>query len=396
LEHIQSLAGITKIPFTTKDDLRYFYPDGLLAVPVEKVAYYHLTSGTMGTPVTIGYTQADWEQSVQLMGRILNCQGLRLGELLYQSYGYGLWAGGPIAEIGAKALGVRVLPVGGGRTSAAIHWLKDFRVRAITCTPSFMLHLVETALKEGVDPKKDWAALKLGIHGAETWSRGLRDKIEAAMPDGFHAYNIYGMTEAGGPMAAANCPVSYEESYLHVWADAFLFEIVRPETGEPVEPGEEGELVMTTLDREAAPLLRFRTRDLTAFKESPYDCPCGRRGHPLMRHIVERIDDIIKVRGTMVAPSRIEDIISRIPGVGEMWLFVVDKEEGKMDRLIIQFEAAPAYWENPEKKEALEKQVIQKVTDAIGLRVEVDVVPPDSLKRFEGKAKRVIDRRKKM
>lgn len=393
--HIQRLTDITKIPFTTKDDLRHFYPDGLLAVPLEKAAHYHLTSGTTGTPVTIGYTAADWERSAQLMGRILACQGLRPGELLYQSYGYGLWAGGPVAEGGAKAMGARVLPVGGGRTSAAVQWIRDFRVRAITCTPSFMVHLVETALKEGIDPQKDWTLLKLGIHGAESWSRGLRDKIEAALPEGFRAYNIYGMTEAGGPMVAANCPVSYEESCMHVWADAFLLEIVDPETGEPVAPGQEGELVMTTLDREAAPMLRFRTRDLTAFKENPYDCPCGRGGHPLIKHIVSRLDDVLKVRGTMVAPGRIEDIISRICGVGDMWLFLVDREEGKMDRLTIQFEATPSFGADPEMKHALAKQVVQKVTDAIGLRVEVDLLPPGTLIRFEGKAKRVIDRRVK-
>lgn len=392
--HIQTLSDITKIPFIAKEDLRHFYPNGLLAVELEKVCHYHLTSGTTGIPVTIGHTAGDWERSAQLMARTLNCQGLKKGELLYQGYGYGLWVGGPISEAGAKALGARVLPVGGGRTDAAIIWIKDFGVSAITVTPSFMIYLLETAKKNGINPKKDWQSLKMGIHGGESWSSGLRKKIEEEMPEGFKAYNIYGTTEAGGPIVSASCPESIEEGYMHVWADAYLIEIVDPESGEPVGHGEEGEIILTNLDREAAPLLRFRTRDLSSLKDNPYDCPCGRKGHPLLKNIAGRIDDVLKVRGTMVVPSRVEHIISGFEGTGKAWQFVVDREEGKLDTFTIQMEVAENIWPDLPNRERFAATVAQKVTGEIGLKVNVEIMEPGTLPRFEGKSKRVIDKRK--
>lgn len=392
-DHIKTLADVTKIPFITKDELRHFYPNGLLAVDVEKVNHYHLTSGTTGTPVSIGYTQADWERSAQLMARILNCYGLKKGELLYQGYGYGLWAGGPISEAGAKALGARVLPVGGGRTNAAVQWIRDFGVSGLTVTPSFMIYLLETAHKMGIDPKQEWKSLKMGIHGGESWSFGLRKKIEDNLHHGFRANNIYGMTEAGGPIVAANCPESYAEGYLHIWADSYLIEIVNPESGEPLEFGQEGELVVTNLDREAAPLLRFRTRDLSAFKEDPHSCICGRTGHPLLKQITGRIDDVLKVRGTMVVPGRVEHIISEMEGTGQSWQFVVDREEGKLDTFTIQMEVAEAIWADQLKRDIFADQAAKKVSEEIGLRVFVEIMEPESLPRFEGKAKRVIDKR---
>jgi phenylacetate-CoA ligase len=393
-DHIKSLADITKIPFITKDDLRHFYPHGLLAVELEQVNHYHLTSGTTGTPVSIGYTSADWEYSSQLVARTLNCQGLRPGELLYQGYGYGLWAGGPISEAGAKAMGARVLPVGGGRTNSAVQWLRDFEVNALTVTPSFMVYLLETAKNNGLDPKTDWKSLRIGVYGAESWSFGLRKKIEDSMPQGFRAYNIYGMTEAGGPTVATNCPYSYEDGYMHLWADAYLVEIIDPESGQTLPPGEEGELVLTTLDREAAPMLRFRTRDLTSLKENQAGCHCGRVAHPLAKHITGRLDDILKVRGTMVVPSRVENIVCNIKGIGQAWQFVVDREEGKMDTFTIQMEVQPAIWENQVRKAEFADLVSQRVTDEIGLRVQVELVKAESLPRYDGKAVRVIDKRK--
>lgn len=391
--HIKTLSDITKLPFITKEELRHFYPNGLLAVEVEDVVHYHITSGTTGTPVSIGYTKNDWERSGQLMARTLCCQGLKKGELLYQGYGYGLWAGGPISESGAKALGARVLPVGGGRTNAAVNWIRDFGVSALTVTPSFMIYLLETAQKMGIDPKQEWKSLKFGVHGGESWSSGLRKKIEDNLHEGFRAYNLYGMTEAGGPIVSANCPVSYEDGYMHVWADSYLIEIVDPQTGEPLEFGQEGEIVITNLDREAVPLLRFRTRDLSALKEQPNSCKCGRVGHPLLKHITGRIDDVLKVRGAMVVPGRVEHIISEIEGTGQSWQFVVDREEGKLDTFTIQMEVADDIWGDQTKRINFADLVAKKVTEEIGLRVFVEIMEPESLPRFEGKAKRVIDKR---
>ena len=391
--HIKTLSDITKIPFISKEDLRHFYPNGLLAVEFENVCHYHLTSGTTGTPVSIGYTSSDWERSAQLMARTFNCQGLRRGELLYQGFGYGLWAGGPIAEAGAKALGARVLPVGGGRTDAAVLWIRDFGVSALTVTPSFMIYLIETAKKSGIDPKKDWQSLKIGVHGGECWSLGLRKRIENEMPQGFRAFNIYGSTESGGPVVSTNCPEALEDSYMHVWADSYLIEIVDPNSGEPRDFGQEGEIVLTTLDREATPLLRFRTRDLSSLKEDPYDCACGRIGHPLLKHITGRVDDVLKVRGTMVVPSRVEHIITSIDGIGKAWQFVVDREEGKLDTFTIQMEVADEIWYNPSNRETFAVSVASKVTGEIGLRVNVEIMESESLPRFEGKSKRVIDKR---
>ncbi|MEW5898080.1 MAG: AMP-binding protein [Bacillota bacterium] len=394
-EHIQKLSDITKIPFLTKEDLRQFYPHGLLAVPFEKVCHYHMTSGTTGLPVTVAHSFSDWERLAALQARQLVMQGLGPGDLLYQGYGYGTWIGGPSVDIGAHAAGIRVLPVGPGRTNAAMGWLKDFAANGITCTPSFMVYLIETARKEGIDPRKDWPTLKMSNMGGEAWSLGLRDKIERAMPPGFKAHNQYGTTEVGGPVAAASCPYSQLEGFAHTWADAYLAEIVDPESGESLtEPGQEGELVLTTLEREASPVLRFRTRDLTAFKENPYDCLCGRRAHPLLKWFTGRTDDILKIRGTMVAPRRIEDIITRIEGVGEAWMIVIERPEGKMDNLTIQLELEPALWEDPIRREEMEKFVAQRVSDELGIRVDSLVVPPNTLPRFERKAARVMDKRK--
>lgn len=394
-EHIHNLSDIAKIPFLTKEELRQFYPHGLLAVSLDKVCHYHMTSGTTGLPVTVAHSFSDWDRLAALQARQLVMQGLRPGDLLYQGYGYGTWIGGPSVDIGARAAGIRVLPVGPGRTNAAMGWIKDFAANGMTCTPSFMIYMIETARKEGIDPQKDWTGLKMSNMGGEAWSMGLRDKIERAMPEGFRAHNQYGTTEAGGPTVAASCPYSQLEGHVHAWADAYLAEIIDPETGESLsEPGQEGELVLTTLEREASPVLRFRTRDLTAFKENPFDCPCGRRAHPLIKWFTGRSDDILKVRGTMVAPRRIEDIITRIEGAGEAWIIVIERPEGKMDNMTIQLELVPAFWEDQAKRQDLEAFIGRRVSDELGIRVDATVVPPNTLPRFERKAARVVDKRK--
>ncbi|KUO78278.1 MAG: hypothetical protein APF81_25355 [Desulfosporosinus sp. BRH_c37] len=392
-EHIQQLEDISRIPFMDKSELRQFYPQGILAVPCEQVRHYHMTSGTTGTPVTVAHSDKDWKRLAELQARQFIMQGLKPGDLLYQGYGYGTWIGGPSADIGAHAAGIRILPVGPGRTNSTVSWLKDFEANGITCTPSFMIYLIETARNLGIDPRSDWSTLRMSNMGGEAWSLGLRDKIESAMPVGFSAHNQYGTTEVGGPIVAASCQASQTEGYAHVWSDAYLVEIVNPESGEALEAGETGELVITTLEREAAPILRFRTRDLTAFKENPFDCSCGRQAHPLIKWFTGRSDDILKIRGTIVAPRRIEDIITRIEGVGDAWLIVLERPEGKMDNLKVQLELLPSVWEDELGRQDRQRVISSKLSDELGLRVDVEICNPNSLPRFERKAARVVDKR---
>lgn len=392
-EHVQSLQDLSKIPFMDKEELRQFYPHGILAVPLNKVRHYHMTSGTTGTPVTIAHSASDWKRLAELQARQFIMQGLKPGDLLYQGYGYGTWIGGSSGDIGAHMADIRVLPIGPGRTNAAISWLKEFAANGITCTPSFMIYLIETARNLGIDPRQDRSTVRMSNMGGEAWSLGLRDKIESAMPEGFRAHNQYGTTEVGGPIVAASCQESQPGGFAHVWSDAYLVEIVNPDTGESLEFGETGELVITTLEREAAPILRFRTKDLTAFKENPYNCTCGRHAHPLIKWFTGRADDILKVRGAIVAPRRIEDIITRIEGVGDSWLIVLERPEGKMDNLTVQVELLPAVWEDETRRLEIQGLISSKVSDQLGLRVDVEICAPNSLPRFERKAKRVIDKR---
>jgi phenylacetate-CoA ligase len=388
--HIKKLSDIQKIPFTEKEELRQFYPDGILAVPKKKICHYHMTSGTTGTPVTIAHSYNDWQRLAQLQARQFVMQGLGEGDLLYQGYGLGTWIGGGSAEIGAHMAKIRVLPVGPGRTEVGMQWIKDFGVNGITCTPSFMMYILEKAREQEINPQKDWQTLRMSNMGGEAWSLGLRDRIEKNMPAGFMAHNQYGTTELGGPIVGASCPVSQEEGYMHSWADAYLIEVIDPETGASKEPGEEGELVVTTLEREAAPILRFRTRDLTSLHAEPFNCTCGRRSHPLLRWLTGRTDDIIKVRGTMVSPRWVEEIITRIDGVAESWLMEIERKAGRMENMTVRLELVPANYENEDKKNELRKLIANTLSSKLGLRVDVEVALPGELPRFERKSARVV------
>ncbi len=392
-KHIQTSEDLVLVPFTEKKDLRCLYPYGLLGVPLEQIYRFAASSGTTGVPTLVGFTWKDWMETLrEQMGRIFNAMGFRKGDLVYQCTGYGFFMGGPGMEAGAEAVGAIIFPAGPGRTLAAIQYLKDLGHQAICTTPSFMTYLVDMALKEGFDPKKDWK-LRTSHIGGEASAPALRWRIEALMPEDFEWHEGYGITELGGPTVAHTCNVSRRSCELHILSDHYFVEVIDPDTGKRLEPGQQGELVFTTLTREANPLIRWRTRDISALTENPLGCPCGRVAHPKIKRITGRTDDVLKVRGTIVFPSQIEEILNSTPGIGEGWQIVIDRPKESLDRLTIHVETRSDIREDAVKTKAIEEKIVQGVYGRLGMNVEVIFHNPMSLPRYEGKAKRVVDQR---
>ncbi len=383
--HIRTLADVRLIPFFEKTMLRQLQPYGVLAVPPAQVSRVHATSGTTGRPCMVAFTARDIELVAELGARHLSCCGLGAGDLLYQGYGYGMWIGGWAFEQAARRVGMAVFPAGPGRSVMAMEMLRDYGMNAITCTPSFASYLLEQAYERGVNPQAEWR-LRAGMLGGETASKAIRKRLQEGMPAGFMPYNVYGTTELGGPFVGVSCPYGAEDGTLHIWSDHYLVEVVDPDTGDPAEFGQPGELVVTTLDREAAPMLRWRTRDLTAWPENPFDCPCGRGGHVRVASVTGRSDDMIKLRGAMVFPSQVEEIVSNTPGTGPGWLLVVDK-----DRALAQ---ATLHVEVPAPDEsagaAVRDLLISRLREVLGVRIPVELAALASLPRYEGKARRVL------
>lgn len=391
--HIKGTDDLVHIPFTEKKDLRELYPYGLLGVPLDRIHRFAASSGTTGVPTLIGYTKRDWcENLPNQMGRIFAAAGVGPSDLVYQSFGYGLFLGGVCHEAGATAVGARLFPAGPGRTKAAIEWLRDMKHTVICCTPSFLNYLLGEAAVAGVDPKKEWT-LRRGCHGGEMAAPALRRKMEAQLPEGFAYCENYGMSEMGGATVAYNCESSVSACQLHVMADHYFLEVIDPSTGKRVPPGEPGELVFTTLTKEASPFLRWRTRDLSRLAPEPYGCACGRVAHPLIQPIVGRSDDVLKVRGTLVFPSQIEEVLSQIRGVGDGWQIVIHQDKSAMDELRILVEATPDVWRAEGGRARLGEEICAHVQGRQGLNPVVEVCEPLSLPRFEGKAQRVLDRR---
>lgn len=392
-KHIQTTDDLVRVPFTEKKDLRSLYPYGLLGVPLERIYRFAASSGTTGVPTLVGFTWKDWTETLRdQMGRIFNAMGFRKGDLIYQCAGYGLFLGGVGMEAGAEAVGAILFPAGPGRTMAAIQYLKDMEFRGICTTPSFITYLAEVAQKNGIDPKRDWK-LQTSHIGGEASAPVLRRRIEAAMPEGFQWHEGYGTAEMGGPTVGHSCQVSRESCELHILADHYFVEIIGPETGKRLEPGQKGELVVTTLTREATPMIRWRTRDISALAEDFLGCPCGRVAHPKIQRITGRTDDVLKVRSTLVFPSQIEEVINSTPGVGEGWQIIIDRPGESLDRLSVHLEVQPHIWQDADQRKAIENKVVQGVYGRLGLNVEVILHPPGSLPRYEGKAKRVLDQR---
>ena len=377
---IQSVRDIEKIPFTTKKDLQQGYPFGFLAVPLKKVVRIHTTSGTTGKPTVVGYTRRDLDNWSELIARNLTMVGLTDDDIFQNAVNYGLFTGGLGFHYGAEKIGMTVIPSATGNTRRQIEMIDDFGVTALHCTPSYAMHIAGVAEKEGTT----LPSLKTGMFGAEPWSDNMRKILEEKL--GVTAYDSYGMSEMYGPGAAFECK---ERDGLHIWHDMYYVEIIDPDTGEVLGPGELGELVVTPLVKEAMPLLRYRTGDITMLMED--ECPCG-RGAKLAR-FSGRCDDMLVIRGINVFPSQIEHVLRSIPEVGDEFLVYVDRVN-HLDEMTIDIELKREYFSGElSDLTRVQNKVVAALREALNLRTRVKLVEPESLPRYEGKAKRVVDRR---
>jgi len=379
-ESIRTLDDIAKIPFTVKTDLRDNYPLGILAVPERRLYCLHASSGTTGKPIVVSYTCGDLERWARLMGRTFDVAGVRRGDIVQNMYGYGLFTGGLGFHYGAKAVGATVVPSSVGNTKRQLMLLKDLRSTVVACTPSYMVYLCEASRAEGYNPKTDFA-LRIGLFGAEPWSEEARRRIEDTF--GLRAHDCFGMSELYGPGVGIECD---QRNGLHVWGDEFLVETINPETGEVLTPGSEGELVFTMLSREAMPLLRYRTRDLSRVFEE--ECGCG-RCHSRIQRIKGRSDDMLIIGGVNVFPSQVEHVLMNVPGVGDQYQIVVSREE--LDHLAVKVETPKNKLDDRE----LLKKVQTDLLATLGIRARVELVEEGTLPRSEGKARRVVDLRPK-
>jgi len=381
---IKSIDDITRLPFTSKDDLRDTYPFGMFAVPMEQVVRLHASSGTTGKSTVVGYTRRDIATWAEVMARTLAAGGTHQSDVVQNSYGYGLFTGGLGAHYGAELIGASVVPTSGGQTKRQLQILQDFRSTVLCCTPSYALVLAESAKEVGLDFQD--LPLRVGFFGAEPWSTTMRQEIEAALH--VDALDIYGLSEIIGPGVSFEC---LDKSGLHINEDHFYPEIVNPETGEQVPDGRPGELVFTTLTKEALPLLRYRVRDLTQLLADP--CPCGRTLRR-MRRVTGRSDDMLIIRGVNVFPSQIEEVLMGIEETTPNYLLVVDRKPRGMDELEVQVEVSEeTFSDEMSQLEALSGRIQNEIENTLALRVSVRLVEPKTLERSMGKAKRVIDRR---
>jgi len=381
---IRSIEDITRLPFTTKADLRDTYPFGLFASSMEEVVRIHVSSGTTGKPTVVGYTRNDVAMWAEVIARTLAGGGAHRGDVVQNSYGYGLFTGGLGLHYGAERLGASVIPTSAGQTQRQVQLMVDFGTTVLCCTPSYALVIGEEAKGMGVDFAG--LPLRVGFFGAEPWSDTMRREIEAALS--VDALDIYGLSEIIGPGVAFEC---LQKGGLHINEDHFYPEVINPETGEPVPAGQPGELVFTTLTKEALPLLRYRTRDLTYLLPEP--CPCGRSSRR-MKRVTGRSDDMLIIRGVNVFPSQIEEVLMGIEGTTPNYLLVVDRKPHQMDELEVQVEVSErTFSDEIVKLEALNGKIRKAISGALGLSVSVRLVEPKTLERSMGKAKRVMDRR---
>jgi phenylacetate-CoA ligase len=383
-EDVRTLEDLRRLPFTVKQDLRDNYPFGMFAAPMNQIVRIHASSGTTGKPTPVAYTQRDLETWSELMARTMAAGGTHRGDIVHNAYGYGLFTGGLGFHYGAERLGAAVIPVSGGQTRRQIMLLQDFGPTVLTCTPSFALHLAEVGQEMGVDFKN--LQLRVGIFGAEPWTEAMRTEIENRLA--IDAVDIYGLSEILGPGVSVECVEA--KRGLHLFEDHFLAEIINPATLEPVPPGEMGELVITTLTKEAMPLLRYRTRDITSLTYAP--CVCGRT-LARMHRLRGRSDDMLIIRGVNVFPSQIEAVLLETPGVAPHYQLIVDRE-GQLDTLEVQVEVDEATFSDEVKQlQALAKNIERQIKDYYTVSVKVRLVEPRSIPRSEGKAQRVIDKR---
>lgn len=379
-DSFKDLPDLAKFPFTIKTDLRDNYPFGMFAVPEKDVARIHASSGTTGKPTVVGYTKRDIETWSDVVARSIRAAGGRAGMKVHIAYGYGLFTGGLGAHYGAERLGCTVIPISGGMTERQVQLINDFKPEVIMVTPSYMLAILDEFRKQGLDPRK--SSLRIGIFGAEPWTNAMREEIEEAFD--LHAVDIYGLSEVMGPGVASECVETKDG--LHIWEDHFYPEVINPATGEVLPDGEKGELVFTSLTKEAMPVIRYRTRDLTRL------LPGTARSLRRMEKVTGRSDDMMIVRGVNVFPTQIEEKLLTIHDLSLHYQLVLTRD-GRMDNMEIQVEARPEA--SFPAREAATKQLVQSVKDTIGITAVVNVLDPGSIERSVGKAKRIIDRRPK-
>ncbi|OEU91937.1 phenylacetate--CoA ligase [Streptomyces abyssalis] len=378
-EDCRTLEDLSRFPFTTKADLRETYPFGMFAVPMADVRRIHASSGTTGRPTVVGYTEGDISMWADMVARSIRAAGGRPGDKVHVAYGYGLFTGGLGAHYGAERAGCTVIPVSGGMTARQVQLIQDFQPEIIMVTPSYMLTLLDEFERQGVDPRG--TSLRTGVFGAEPWTEEMRAEIEERV--GIHAVDIYGLSEVIGPGVAQECVESKDG--LHIWEDQFYPEIVDPVTDVIQAPGEEGELLFTSLTKEAMPVIRYRTRDLTRLLPGTAR-PAFRR----MEKVTRRCDDMIILRGVNIFPSQVEEILLRTPGLAPHFQLRLGTR-GRLDHMTVRVESRPGTATG--QREAAGESVARAVKDGIGLSVEVEIVEPETLERSVGKIRRVVDER---
>jgi phenylacetate-CoA ligase len=378
--HLKSLADLARFPFTQKTDLRDTYPFGMFAVPREDVARIHASSGTTGKPTVVGYTKNDLSTWADLMARSLVSAGAVPEDIVHNAYGYGLFTGGLGAHYGAERLGCSVVPMSGGGTERQVGLLSDFGANVLCCTPSYALNIAEVAQNMGVDLRR--SPLRLGLFGAEPWSDAMRRDLEERL--GIKAADVYGLSEIMGPGVACECQAT---NGLHGWEDHFLFETIDPETLQPLPIGATGELVITTLTKEALPMIRYRTRDITSLCNEP--CACGRTHIRIMR-VTGRDDDMLIIRGVNVYPSQVEAVLVGFPGIAPHYQLVLTREKA-LDAMTVEVEITPEAVDTDYARKA--QEVTHHIKSLIGVTCKVVVKSPGEVPRSQGKAVRVKDQR---
>ena len=383
-DDIKSIKDISKLPFTNKSDLRDNYPFGMFTVPMSEIVRVHASSGTTGKPTVVGYTKNDLKMWAEVVTRSLGMAGVHKNDIVQVAYGYGLFTGGLGMHYGTENLGATVIPISGGNTEKQIQLMQDFGTTVIACTPSYALFLAEVMREMGIHPES--LNLRVGIFGAEPWSENMRKEIEAKLK--IKAIDIYGLSEVIGPGVSCECEF---QKGMHINEDHFIPEIIDPETLEPVNPGEIGELVFSTVTKEGMPILRYRTRDLTRLNYEK--CACGRT-LVRMEKCMGRTDDMLIIRGVNVFPSQIESVLLEMSETEPHYLLIIEREE-TLDVVKLMVEVQEQFFSDEIKQlEALRKKITDKIQSALGISIQVKLVEPKTIERTAGKAKRVIDKRK--
>lgn len=384
-KHIKSIGDLRLLPFTVKNDLRDNYPFGLFAMPMSEVVRIHASSGTTGKPTVVGYTRKDIDLWANVVARALVTAGATKNDIVHNAYGYGLFTGGLGGHYGIEKLGAAVVPASGGNSRRQVTLLRDFGSTVLLSTPSYALNLADAMETVGIDPQK--LSLRIGVFGAEPWSENMREEVEKKL--NLKATDIYGLSEIMGPGVAQEC--QFSKLGMHIAEDHFLSEVINPETGEVLPEGEEGELVFTTLTKEAFPLIRYRTRDITRLYREP--CACGRT-LVRMAKVTGRTDDMLIIRGVNVFPSQVEHVLMGVEGVEPHYQIVVDRK-GNLDTMTVEVEVSEQFFSDKVRRlESLGAGIKKEIKDYLGVTTTVKLVEPKSIQRSEGKAARVIDKRK--